>query len=399
MNNSFKDGYQLILKVEQYLESKLNNNTDFNNEINTSASVTIAEDGPKVTISSLTEPETKFSYDISEILYWVERDTYFDELSKWNGIKLEEKHQQAMAHLRDSNQFSSFLDLVDVIKRQRIAPFIGAGACLPAGYPSWGQALQNLANQMGGTTPAEVKDDLDSYQYLRVAEVLYEKNEYIFQNFVQTEFRLKPNHEDTKSVFPPIIELLPALAKSCIVTTNFDCLIEKCFERYTGKPLDGHMYGKQAHNGFVSRLLKGEHCLMKLHGDSEQAQSYVFTDSQYKEAYGDGEIDFTKQLPRSLRQIYISYSLLFIGCSLEQDRTLELFKSVKDEGHFEIPTHFALLANCNPEDKAEKMGRLLSMNIKPIWYPAPNGDHSLLEKIVHLAIDSASNKFSIGRTA
>ena len=341
----------------------------------------------------------QYSYDVSDILYWVERDTYFDELSKWNGVKLEEKHQQAMLFLKESNQFPIFLDLVDAIKRRRVAPFIGAGASLAADYPSWGNALKTLANQMGGDTPAEVKDDLDNYRYLAAAETLYNKNEHVFQNFVQTEFRLKPDHEGEKPIFPPVIDLLPSFAKACVVTTNFDRLIEKRFERLNDKPLDGYMYGKQEQNGFVSQLLKGEQCLMKLHGDSEQAQSYVFTESQYVEAYGENEIDFKKQLPRSLRQIYISYSLMFIGCSLEQDRTLELFKSVKDEGHFEIPNHFALLPDCDPEIKTQKMGTLLGMNIKPVWYEVKESDHSMLEKLLLLAIDVADNKFSLGRAS
>jgi len=396
MSKQFHDSHQLIERVEQYLESKLEINSDFNNEINISASVTVPDSGPKVTITSLTDPEIEYSYDVSDILYWVERDTYFDELSKWNGVKLEEKHQDAKTFLRESNQFPAFLDLVDALKRQRVAPFIGAGASLPAGYPNWGDALKKLAEEMGGTTSAEIKDDIDGYQYLAAAEKLYKKNEDVFQHFVQTEFRLKPTHEEGKPLFPPVIELLPEFAKACVVTTNFDRLIEKRFESHTGKPLDGYMYGKQEQNGFVSQLLKGEHCLMKLHGDSVQPQSYVFTESQYKEAYGDGEIDFKKQLPRSLRQIYISYSLLFIGCSLEQDRTLELFKSVKEEGHFEIPNHFALLADCEGEEKAEKMGRLLRMNIKPIWYRTEGRDHSLLEKILSLAIDVSNKKISLG---
>jgi len=395
VNKPLRDNHPIIEKIEQHLDSKLQENAVFNEELNLSSSVKIADEGPKVKITSLSDSDDVFQYDISDILYWVDRDTYFNELSKWNGIKLEEKHEEALAFLANSEQTPTFLDFVDAIKRQRVAPFIGAGASLSAGYPLWGKALENLAKKMGGDVLDRVKDDLDNYLYLDVAEALYLHNEHLFKNFVQTEFRLKAAQEDDRPVFPAVIDLLPQLSKSCVVTTNFDCLIEKKFEISTGTPLKGYMYGKQEQNGFVSQLLKGEQCLMKLHGDSDQAQSYVFTESQYKDAYGDGEIDFNKQLPRSLRQIYISYSLLFIGCSLEQDRTLELFKSVMDQGHFEIPNHYALLADCDQASKAEKMGRLLSMNIKPIWYETPEHDHSMLEKILLLAIDVSNKKISL----
>ncbi|CAK2831389.1 SIR2-like domain-containing protein [Vibrio crassostreae] len=396
MSKTFNDSHHVIERVEQYLESKLQENDEFNKELNIGSAVKISTNGPKVKITSLSDCDTAFEYDVSDILYWVERDTYFDELTKWSGVRLEEKHKEAKLFLKQSNQFSVFLDLVDALKRQRIAPFIGAGASQPAGYLGWGAALEQLSVEMGGGVENEVKEDLANYKYLEAAETLYQKDEDVFKYFVHNNFRLKPTHEEGKPLFPPVIELLPNLTKGCVVTTNFDRLIEKRFETHTGKVLDGCMYGKQEENSFVSQLLKGENCLMKLHGDSEKPQSYVFTESQYKEAYGDCAIDFKKQLPRSLRQIYISYSLLFIGCSLEQDRTLELFKSVKEEGHFEIPSHFALLADCDAEEKAKKMGRLLRMNIKPIWYSAAGRDHSLLEKILNLAIDVSNKKISLG---
>lgn len=396
MNKPFHDSYYVIERVEQYLQSKLEENTDFNDEINNSASIVISEQGPKVRVKSLTDVETEFSYDVSDILYWVERDTYFDELAKWNGVKLQEKHSDAVDFLKETHQYSLFLDLVDAIRKQRVAPFVGAGASQPAGYPSWGHALSTLARTMGTDIVEKTKHLLESYDYILLAEHLFRHNEHVFLNFVQTEFRLKPDHEDDRPIFPPIIDLLPQISSSCIITTNFDRLIEKRFELLKGKPLQGYMYGKQEQNGFVGQLLKGEHCLMKLHGDAEQPQSYVFTESQYLDAYGSGSIDFTKQLPRSLRQIYVSHSLLFLGCSLEQDRTLELFKSVKDEGHFEIPNHFAFLPEPEPEGKAEKMGRLLSMSIKPIWYRAKDGDHSMLEKLLLLATDVACKRYSLG---
>ncbi|MFM5133147.1 SIR2 family protein [Aeromonas rivipollensis] len=397
MNKPFHDSHHVIERVEQYLSSKLSEYAEFNEELNSSATVKVGSDGPKVTILSLSDANIAYKYDVSDILYWVERDTYFDELEKWNGVKLEEKHQAVVDFLKQSEQFPSFLDLVDAIRRQRVAPFVGAGISFGVGYPLWGKALERLATQIGGDDLLkQIKNDLSCYRYLKVAELLYQKNDAYFDNFVQTEFRLKAAQEDEKPVFPPVIELLPRLASSCVITTNFDRLIEKRFEQLKGKPLDGYMYGKQEQNGFVSQLLKGEHCLMKLHGDSGQPKSYVFTESQYDEAYGEnGKIDFSKQLPRSLRQIYISHSLLFLGCSLEQDRTLELFHSVKQQGHFEIPEHFAFLPQPQPIEAAEKKGRLLGLNIKPIWYKVENHDHSMLEMLLDLALDVAAKKYSL----
>lgn len=165
------------------------------------------------------------------------------------------------------------------------------------------------------------------------------------------------------------------------------------------------MHGMQAGNNFVQRLLRGERCILKLHGDAGQANTHVFTQAQYQEAYGGaaGEpFAFQNQLPRALRQIFISHSLLFLGCSLEQDKTLDLFKSVVDEAAFEIPDHFALLNEpATPQERARKEARLLQLRIRPLWYSTPHDaegkpDHSLLEQILRLAIAVARRQVVFG---
>jgi hypothetical protein len=131
----------------------------------------------------------------------------------------------------------------------------------------------------------------------------------------------------------------------------------------------------------------------------------VFTQAQYEAAYGDAggaPFAFQNQLPRALRQIFISHSLLFLGCSLEQDKTLDLFKSVVDEGAFEIPDHFALLNEpATPPERARKEARLLQLKIRPLWYATSQGadgtpDHCLLEQILKLAIAVANRQVVFG---
>ena len=92
--------------------------------------------------------------------------------------------------------------------------------------------------------------------------------------------------------------------------------------------------------------------MLKLHGDASQPDTYVFTEEQYRQGYGEGEIDFRLQLPKALRQVYVSHLLLFLGCSLAQDKIMDLFKQVKDEGQFVIPEHFALLCFARRAEKS-----------------------------------------------
>lgn len=221
------------------------------------------------------------------------------------------------------------------------------------------------------------------YDYLQAAQVLHDAAAQQVQHFIKTEFR-------QRGAINGPARLLPELANGCIVTTNFDTVIEDLF-RDRGQPLDGYMHGTQAGNNFVQRLLRGERCILKLHGDAGQANTHVFTRAQYQAAYGE-PFAFQNQLPRALRQIFISHSLLFLGCCLEQDKTLDLFKSVVDEAAFEIPDHFALLNEAaTPQERARKEDRLLQLKIRPLWYATPadadgKPDHSLLEQILKLAI-------------
>lgn len=366
----------IIERVEEALQTAYNSNNEFNAALNTAGTVSF---------QGLKDPEQEYSFLPSEILYWVERETYFDELDQWDGKREVERHFDAVNYIKTTDQAATFLDLVDAIKLRRIAPFVGAGLSQACDYPGWGDALKKIAAKLEGVDVDDVSPLLETYDYLAAAQVLHNASAAQVNHFIKTEFRQRPS-----AIRGPAL-LLPELSKGCIVTTNFDTIIEDIFSQ-NNQGLDGYMYGMQPGNNFVQRLLRGERCILKLHGDARQENSYVFTENQYTQAYGE-PLSFQKQLPRALRQIYISNSLLFLGCSMEHDKTLELFKSVIDEAAFEIPDHFAVLVKPSTvEEKARKEDRLLGLKIRPLWYEPDGNDHSLLEKILRYALAVAKRQ-------
>lgn len=364
----------IVDKVEEALQAAYTSNSDFN---------AVLDEADPLTFKSLRDPEHEYLIRISDAPYWVERDAYLDELDHWEGKRQIDQHEAASRFIRQSDQSAVFLDLVDALRIGRIAPFVGAGLSHACGYPMWGEALRKLAQKLDGLGCPDIEPLMAQYDYLQAAQVLHAAAPDQVQNFIKTEFRKRG------AILGPML-LLPELAKGCIVTTNFDSVIEDLFSELK-QGLDGYMYGTQPGNAFVQRLLRGERCILKLHGDARQENSYVFTQAQYEAAYGQ-PLAFQNQLPRALRQIFISHSLLFLGCSLEQDKTLDLFKFVIDEAAFEIPDHFALLNEpASPQERAAKEARLLKLRIRPLWYSTPLGedgkpDHSLLEQILKLAI-------------
>ncbi|HHQ2527149.1 TPA: SIR2 family protein [Pseudomonas aeruginosa] len=362
--NTLREIQPIVERIEEILKLTYESNEDFNARLDELEPINVARLGP---------------YRPSAVLFWTDRASYLRELEEWTSQRARECHEDALAYLRKTEQIPLLLDLAKAINLHRITPFVGAGLSVACEYPMWGQALKKLAARLQDVLPENIEPLLNNYEYLRVAQLLKEAASAQVDHFIRTEFRQRP-----EPIAGPVL-LLPKLSSGCVVTTNFDTIIEDLFAR-ENIPLDGYMYGMQPGNNFVQRLLRGERCILKLHGNAGQENTYVFTEEQYRIAYGE-PISFGNHLPRALRQIFIGGSLLFLGCSLEQDRTLELFKTVISEASFEIPDHFALLSEPDEKKlKVQKEERLLTLKIRPIWYSAPNHDHSLLEKILSLAI-------------
>lgn len=325
----------------------------------------------------------RLEYPKSKALFWLDRGAYYEEQATWTNESLQEKHEDCLRLLHENEHIAPFRELADSIARQRIVPFVGAGLSQPMDMPLWGAAMRRLHDRIHNPNDPAISALIDQGLYLDAAQVLAEHSQILTENFIRTTYRVQ-------QVVGPAM-LLPRIASGCIVTTNFDDAIEEVFKLEDIR-FDGYMHGRQQNN-FFSRLVRGHRCILKLHGDADDPQTYVLTKAQYLEAYEE-PLNFQRPLPKALRQIYISNTLLFLGCSLEQDWTLELFKKVKEHSDFEIPHHYAFLPTPDtPQNKQEKAASLLGLDIQPIWYPA--GEHEYVEKLLSLAIDVADKRISL----
>lgn len=350
----------------------------------------------------------KYFVDPSDILFWHDPIAYIDELERFEGQTVINQHADAKRYLDESDQTNLFARFVESLKRKRIAPFVGAGLSRPCNYPLWGEAIQKLVKKLEGVSTSEeramrpslpylneVKQCIENWNYLKAAQLIYDNHKAQMDSFIRNTF----DGADSKEISGPIV-LLPQLADGCIVTTNFDGLIEKVFQKQN-RAIEGYMHGTQSQNQFASRLIQGERCILKLHGHYSSTETYIFSKSQYNYAYGDKALDYQKPLAKILRQIFISHSLLFLGCSLEQDRTLDLFIDVVSSDTFDIPEHFAFLPKPHPHSKIiDKEDQLSRAKIRPIWYQVKidehgNQDHSQLEALLKFAIDCAAGKAKV----
>ena len=241
--------------------------------------------------------------------------------------------------------------------------------------------MTDLASRIPEHDQARFSDAHARGDYIAAAQCLWESDETQVRNYIRNTFDKSLCEKDKIS---GAALLLPKISRGCVITTNFDSIIETVMGTF-----EGYMHGMQPGNRFVPKLMRGDRCILKLHGDAEDHQSFVFTARQYLDGYGD-PFDFAKPLPRALRQIFISESLLFLGCSLEQDRTLALFDQIAKNGrgkneHFELPDHFAIVPEPSTQaERSSKEARLARLNIRPLWYPS--GQHVVVEKCLNLAI-------------
>lgn len=329
------------------------------------------------------------AYRRSKVLYWVDPEAYDADKLAWESDANETKHEDATNLLRGNACVAQFGDLLQAVERGRIVPFVGAGLSKPLGMPLWADALTQLLGRLPGADAIKIQPLIASGQYLEAAQELAAYDKVQTSHFIKTTYRAS----QLKLKAGPL-QHLPRFARGCLVTTNFDDAIEKTYEGAThqGRPLDfkAHMHGTQEHN-FFSRLVRGDRCLLKLHGDAESDVTHILTAEQYEQAYGK-PFNFQKSLPKALRQIYISQSLLFLGCALEQDWTMELFKAARDSDGYQVPNHYAIVeAPSDVQLKQQKETRLLDLNIQPIWYL--HGEHQMVECLVDLIADVAEKRF------
>ena len=243
---------------------------------------------------------------------------------------------------------------------QRLVPFVGAGLSVDFGYPLWGQFLQTTANEFGiGTVVADL---LSKDQYEEVAEALTSNGARRFSDALRLTFNDK---RLPQRLGRGAVRHLPRIARGAVITTNFDRVLERAFSE-AGRVVDAFPGSQIERASFAVQM--SESVLLKLHGDYATSESRVLTLSEYAHEYGNPEpdrVDFSRPLPSVLAQALGAGPLLFLGCSLNSDRTTRVIAEIAKR----LPgiVHFALLSAS--ENTPDRIRQLDSWNIRPLFFP------------------------------
>ena len=288
-----------------------------------------------------------------------DRDAYDDEFSKWLSERwLPEQNDQLEQIMKISSNKRRFEDLCSASKNGQVVPLIRSGMSVPSGLPSWSNFLR-LIRCHSSMYEAELE--------MMIAESAFEEAVgklrqtmpgRLFDEQIEHHLRIE------KSKISGPIRFLPELFDKLILTTNLDDLLEQLYEDMDSR--FSHVLAGNEIGRYRRVMASSERVLLKLHGDCRNRTGRVLSDAEYERTYANGSL-----IRKELSMIYSSFSLLFVGCSLGQDRTVSLLSEVarSDDG---MPKHYAFLQK--PED-ANVLSRehfLTERDIFPIWY---EGDH------------------------
>lgn len=265
-----------------------------------------------------------------------------------------------------------FDQLVECLAAQEVVPFIGAGISVGAGFPTWANHLRQQGRTAG--IPLErVEEWLAKGQYEEIiAHIEQEHGRDTFAQEIRDVFGKRGSIQD-------ITLRISELFIDTLITTNYDRLLEQVFD--TGGA------GVQVINGVTATDLPDPEkvTLIKIHGDFKDPAHCILGKAQYDAAYGEAALDLHRPVPKILARYYHNNSLLFIGCSLHNDRTLQVFQATKAAaGDVLIPQHFAI--EQAPEQREALVTRnseLSRLGITALWYP--KGQHDKVEAILRQA--------------
>jgi len=272
------------------------------------------------------------------------------------------------------NNRSTLNGLIRLIRDNRVIPFVGAGMSIDI-YHSWASALREMMEgHFGGkeTEAKQIEELISNSDYDGAAEKIQkalEGTQYL-DRLVEVFDEAKIEDEDLKKM--PVWYLTKIFPKTLVITTNFDKVLERVFllEQYhfVEKIALRHLSEWQADR--VKN--RSPHYLIKIHGCVAAPDEVVMTKTSYDELYKD-----PKHIAR-LRNILTGNTMLFIGCSLNTDRTVKLLQEADLKGHYAILEMNGEEGESEFEERRLFMSRV--MQIECIWYP--KGEHVYVENIL-----------------
>lgn len=219
--------------------------------------------------------------------------------------------------------------------------FIGAGASIGAGMPSWSKAVSIIAEKLGLNSDMVTPDD-----YLRIPQFYYNsrgKKEYtqLMQDIFLYDKYLHKQH---------VHDLIIQFNTQTIITTNYDKLIEKAAEDNSELI---HVISKDSDLPYR----KSGRELIKMHGDFEN-DNFVLREDDYL-SYSS----HFRLIENYIKSIIGTKVVLFIGYSFNDPDIRHIFSWAKDILHGDFQPAYLINTRNAYDINEDEYYRNLGINI------------------------------------
>lgn len=206
----------------------------------------------------------------------------------------------------DNLTLSYIKEIQEAAQQNRLVAFVGAGASCDAGVPLWNALVGRMANVL----PQELQAKYDNLQLAQLVRETCDEKAY----YGSVRKHLLQNITCPNAIHDAILELDP----NCIITTNYDALLEEATLRRNQQfwvvSKDSDL--PQNH---------GERLLVKMHGDLDN-ENIVLTENDY--------YDYSRNFPLIRSFVvsqFVSKVVLFIGFSFSDINLRYILREVQSE--------------------------------------------------------------------
>lgn len=259
--------------------------------------------------------------------------------------------------------------------RRNIIPFVGAGISVACGLYTWLELLDKLASEYLSSNEREIfKNTTDYFKYAQAIVDASGNQDAVMR-------RIGEIFEETDICINKTPYLLVSSFSNNIITTNYDTILETAAIKFGNKAAFKTLL--PCLTGQMTRAIQdNSRCIMKMHGSVEETSSMIFGEAQYEEFYGRD-----KPLPMFLETFFGGRSILFVGCSLTKDKTIDVLSKCVNRNSKVM--HYAIVELPQiPDEEVKQRNYLSSLGIEPIYYP--KGDYESVELLLEYIAEDNS---------
>jgi len=250
-------------------------------------------------------------------------------------------------------------DLIKKIKAKKVILFVGAGVSATLNLPNWSELMGHIASSLG----------IDKDVFLMYGDPLTLAEYYLLEkgaigplrSWMDVNWNVNDSEIEKSEIYKGILKLDFPI----IYTTNFDRCLEKAYL------INKKDYIKISRVEDICDIDNIKTQIIKLHGDFDDDDSIVLTESSYF-----NRMDFESPIDIKLRADILGKSILFIGYSLSDINIRYLIYKLNKIWNLSSSVQpYSYLFMTTPNPIQEKV--LQSRNIIPIIGSETNATNSL----------------------